>query len=132
MASFKDHGSVVDVLLQSGADVKIGRNDGATALFIVSQEGYGSAIDALLQPGADFTIAMDDGETALFIAVENGHEAIVAAFIQAGANVNCSNTCTGHTALSTAIRKARADYSFEPIVSLLIQAGATCPDTDWD
>jgi ankyrin repeat protein len=67
----------VQALLQGGADVDKARDNGATPLYIASQNGHVPVVQALLQGGADVNKARDDGVTPVSAASAKGHTAIV-------------------------------------------------------
>ena len=89
MASQEGHLSVVDPLLQSGADVNIARDDGATALMVAVDNVHEAIVAVLIQAGANVDCSTTrTGHTALTIAIRKGFgfESIVALLLQAGAN----------------------------------------------
>jgi hypothetical protein len=77
VASESSHLPVVQALLQAGADVDKGRDDGSTPLYVASWKGHLPVVHALLQGGADVDKAKDDGVTPLIIASQFGHTNIV-------------------------------------------------------
>jgi ankyrin repeat protein len=60
-------------------------NDGATPLFIASQNGYIDIVRALIAAHAGVDIAANNGATPLSVARWDGHTDIVHALIAAGA-----------------------------------------------
>ena len=85
--------------------------DGASPLFIASQEGHSEVVDVLLKNGADINQPMNvgrgltyiwythsvcsslipltqDGATPLYVASENGHSDTVNTLIRNGADIN--------------------------------------------
>ena len=60
--------SVVDLLLDAGADTNIQDNAGRTVLHLAVDQRDGSLIDALLDAGADGNIKDKEGRTALHVA----------------------------------------------------------------
>ena len=60
--------SVVDLLLDAGADTKIQDNAGRTVLHLAADQSDGSLIDALLDAGADGNIQDEEGRTAFHLA----------------------------------------------------------------
>lgn len=60
--------SVVDLLLDAGADTKIQNKKGRTVLHLAADQSDGSLIDALLDAGADGNIQDKEGRTALHVA----------------------------------------------------------------
>ena len=55
------HVDVVRVLLEGGADIDKAIDDGATPLFIASQQGHVEVVRALVEGGADIDKARDGG-----------------------------------------------------------------------
>ena len=51
-------------------------NDGATPLFMSTQNGHQEVVRLLLANGAKADRAMNDGRTALFISRQNGHQEV--------------------------------------------------------
>ena len=49
------------MLVEQGADIDKARNDGATPLFIASQNGHVDVVSVLLEQGADIDKARNDG-----------------------------------------------------------------------
>ena len=63
-------------LLARGAAVDTAMSDGATPLFIASQEGHLAVVRELLGLGASPGLVAHNGATALSRATANGHPAI--------------------------------------------------------
>jgi hypothetical protein len=72
-------------LFTRGADVNAAMNDGATSLYIASQEGHNAIVRELLTRGADVNVAMNDGRTSLHIARVYGHAEVVRELLAHGA-----------------------------------------------
>ncbi|PNH10008.1 Ankyrin repeat domain-containing protein 29 [Tetrabaena socialis] len=85
------HEAVVEALLAAGADKEAKTVDGATALYIASENGHEAVVEALLAAGADKDAKEGDGWTALHIASQNGHEEVVEALLAAGADKEAKN-----------------------------------------
>ena len=51
-------------------------NDGATPLFMSTQNGHQEVVKLLLANGAKVDLAMNDGRTALFVSRQNGHQEV--------------------------------------------------------
>ncbi len=67
------------LLAVPGIDVNKAMNNGATPLYIVSQNGHLPIVERLLAvPGIDVNKAMNNGATPLFVASQNGHIPILA------------------------------------------------------
>ncbi|MBO5285086.1 MAG: ankyrin repeat domain-containing protein, partial [Alphaproteobacteria bacterium] len=76
-----------DVLLEAGADINQGDNQGRTVLMEAVQNNDLAMVRKLLEKGADVNQQTTDfwGGTALMIAAEKGNEDIVRLLLQAGA-----------------------------------------------
>jgi hypothetical protein len=74
--TFKD-GSVLQLLLEHGADVNAQSQVGWTPLHVASYYGALEAVRLLLEHGADVEAKMDDGKTALQVAAGRGHNEVV-------------------------------------------------------
>jgi ankyrin repeat protein len=81
---------VVRALLANGADIDAKRIDGATALFVASQNGHHEVVRELLAKGADIQAKRIDGATALFMATQNAHMKVQALLAQALKRTNPS------------------------------------------
>jgi ankyrin repeat protein len=68
---------VVRELLARGAAVDTTDDDGATPLYIASQEGHLEVVRELLSRGANPRLVTNGGSTALSIATHKGHAAVV-------------------------------------------------------
>jgi ankyrin repeat protein len=98
-----------------GADVNAPNRNGATQVFVASQNGHEAVVRLLLSLGADAT-TRKDGWTPLMAAVMENHPTVVAALLQAGADRNARLT-TGQTMLAMA-----AGMDRRAVVRLLSQA----------
>ncbi|KAH0006078.1 Pfs, NACHT and ankyrin domain protein, partial [Aureobasidium melanogenum] len=114
-ASRDDHESIVQLLLDRGADVNIG--DGA-ALYEAVSQGYHKIVQLLLDRGADVNIR---DNAALREASRLGHETIIQLLLNAGADVNARN--------GDALAKA-SRYGRYTIVQLLLSRGANVNAND--
>jgi ankyrin repeat protein len=68
------HGTVVQMLLERGADSNIREGNGYTPLHAAAQNGDEEMIRILLYGGADLFLRGNDGKTALDLAKETGNE----------------------------------------------------------
>jgi ankyrin repeat protein len=145
-AAREGHAKVVELLLESGADIEGGnglsplacaarrvrtRSCGCsswvtskatpvvgTALFQASGKGLPSTVRLLLDLGAAVDAKTEKRATPLLIAAADGHLDVVVQLIEAGANLDCTDR-SGDTALHHAAYKGSA-----AIVEALVKAGA--------
>ena len=91
-------------------------NDGATPLFIASQNGHAEVVSLLLgKEGVDVNQATNDGATPLYIASQEGHAEVVSLLLgKEGVDVNQA-TNDGATPLFIASQNGHAE-----VVSLLL------------
>merc|ERR1712062_553836 len=65
---------MVQLLVESGADLNIRDEDGSTALMCAAEHGQTDTVKFLIaQPDVDISAKDNDGLTALAVAVEAGH-----------------------------------------------------------
>ena len=68
---------------ECGDDARTAKNDGATAVFVASQNGQTETVRALvLECGDDARTPNNDGATPVWIAPQNGRTATVRALVQ--------------------------------------------------
>ncbi|HBL98726.1 TPA: hypothetical protein DDZ86_03730 [Candidatus Dependentiae bacterium] len=106
---------IVKRLLESGALVNKGANDGSTPLYIACQNGYEFIVKHLLDSGALVDNGTNAGCTPLYIACQNEYEFIVKRLLDSKAQVDKS-TNDGWTPLYIACRKGNLN-----IVKFLIE-----------
>lgn len=107
---------IVTLLLDKGADVNIGMDDGGTPLMGAAYSGTPAGVKKLLDKGAKINATDENGTTALMLAAASNTEAVIRLMLARGADVHQKNR-QGETALDFAKRRAA-------IVKLLQQAGA--------
>merc|ERR1712226_394226 len=120
-ASYIGHDTVLDLLLEAGADVHGVNRKGRTALMLACCCGNEAAAYTLLQAGAKIEDMDFRGKTALFHAVSNGHHSLTRTMLESGANPNVKERLQGFTPL---IEAAVEDQQL--IVEALLEFGA-----DW-
>jgi ankyrin repeat protein len=74
-AAWGGHEAVVQLLMDSGADVNAKTEDGWTALHQAARGGHEAVIRLLIAGGADVNAKTEDGRTALHQAAYRGYEA---------------------------------------------------------
>jgi len=92
MASYRGHTRVVQVLLDSGADVnaQCGHNhDAISGLHGASSSGHVSIVEILLKRGADVNLPHGDYRTPLYMASEEGYDRVVQLLLDNGAYIYC-------------------------------------------
>jgi ankyrin repeat protein len=160
LAVFANHGAVVKLLCEHGADIN-------SIIYRAAISGKEAAMNLLIENGADIDYhgSQTHSSTALCHAVNHGNERMACFLIEKGADVNISNCGSGVTALhgavlrsegiTRALLKANADVnakdelgrtplSFavgtilasrifnEATTKLLLEAGATVEQHRWD
>lgn len=106
VSAYRDHSDLVQLLLESGADVNArDYSFQFTPLIMACNAGNVNTVRLLLEHGADVNATDPDGVTPLYIACENDNSAIVRILLDNGANVNARAkdgrnpliiTCTVH------------------------------------
>ena len=86
-ANQEGHATILEALLQAGADVDKAANNGCTALMVASKKGHGAIVEALLKAGADVDKAADSGTTALMMASKK--VMVLQALLKAGLMAGC-------------------------------------------
>ena len=117
-AAREGHTTVVQLLLEKGADVEARDNDERTALHWAAREGHTTVMQLLLEKGADVEAKDICGRTPLRWAAYSGHAIVVQLLLEKGADVEARDD-NGRTALRLA---ARAGH--EVVVQLLLEKGA--------
>ncbi|MEI6809586.1 MAG: ankyrin repeat domain-containing protein, partial [bacterium] len=109
---------VVDLLIQSGADVNARGENGLTPLHRAAQMDRPEVVGRLLAKGADVNAKSEFGATPLLTASAAGNPEIVKRLLDAKANANMANT-DGVTPLHAATQRADTET-----MTLLLKAGA--------
>lgn len=118
--------SIIQLLLQHGANPNIKNNAGDTALMKAAEKGRKYIVPLLINAKADLDAKNNGGEvTALMKACLNGHYKVVKKLVKAGAKINIADDF-GQTALIWAIQAGANLYSSmnnpifkDPALSLL-------------
>jgi uncharacterized protein len=105
-------------LLDSGADVRLGGQDGTTPLHWAAHHNLQPLVDRLLKAGADVNARNDYGATPLSEAAIVADPALVRRLLKAGADVESANG-DGMTALMVVARSGNVEAA-----KLLLKAGA--------
>lgn len=112
-AAYKGYSRVMEILLEKGASVKMGDDEGVAALHVAAGEGHVDATKVLVKAGADVEAATLRGDTALHWASDNGHAGVIRALIEAGADPDKRRVDDGSTALYMACRQGFLDAVME-------------------
>jgi len=80
-----DDGSVLELLLEHGADVNVQDQNGMTPLHEASYNYALEAVRLLLEYGADVEVKNNSGETALQVAADEGYDEVVELLQEHGA-----------------------------------------------
>ncbi|RDW85418.1 hypothetical protein BP5796_03743 [Coleophoma crateriformis] len=120
LATKSNHSEIVDMLIQSGADIEAKDMDGQTSLHIASGSANNRVVEVLLRNGANIE-AKEPGQsrTPLHCAAEYGNAAVVSLLISKGAIVDVPEYKSGKTALHLA-----SENGHDAVVDLLIRTGA--------
>jgi ankyrin repeat domain-containing protein 50 len=117
-ASSQGHESIVQKLLDNGAEVNAQGGDYGTALQAASYKGHESIVQKLLDNGAEVNAQGGHYGTALQAALYEGHESIVQKLFDNGADINTQGGFYG-TALQAAL-----EGGHDSIISKLRDRGA--------
>jgi ankyrin repeat protein len=118
-AVHRDDVQTADLLIRSGARVRVANRYGVTPLSIACTNGSAPLIARLIDAGADPNTTLPDGETALMTAARTGMVDAVRALLVRGAKVDAREPSKGQTALMWAAAENNA-----AIVKVLVEAGA--------
>jgi ankyrin repeat protein len=118
----KDYLTIINYLLDQGADSNFQAANGLTALMAAAGSSeHGRAFEKatlLIKRGAKLNMVNDKGETALMLAAGAGNDKVVKLLIDKGANINLKNGA-GESAMSYANLSGQ-----KTIISLLESKGA--------
>jgi len=118
-AAFKGHIYLVRMLLDRGADFRIGDKDSSLPIHNAAVAGQTGSIALLIDKGSDINAQDRNGETALLFASSYRKFETAAWLIEKGANVNLANL-RQETPLQTAAMSDNME-----LARLLIEHGAT-------
>lgn len=129
-AVWKDEKSIVQFLVNAGADPDAQDEGGNTSLHIAASKGHVVLLDQFLELGVNLNGRNNAGQTALHMAVANGHIAVLERLLSKGANVlSCDNQKRHalHYAIDTKFHGTNVN-----IVRMLLQHGFTDETADID
>jgi ankyrin repeat protein len=87
VATYFGHETVVEALLDSGAEIESKDENGQTPLLLAANDGHETVVKVLIEANAETESKDKDGQTPLSRAAEKGHETIVKMLIEAKADV---------------------------------------------
>ncbi|KAJ6788711.1 hypothetical protein PWT90_02433 [Aphanocladium album] len=114
------HRSVIETLLQNGADIEARDSTGRTSLAWAAKNGNKAVIELLLVRGANLeTRDAKYGQTPLVWAIDNGHEEVVRQLLEADADLEVVDDAYNQTPLAWAFESGN-----ETVIRLLLNKGA--------
>ncbi|WQF78469.1 Putative NACHT nucleoside triphosphatase, P-loop containing nucleoside triphosphate hydrolase [Colletotrichum destructivum] len=120
LAAESGDNTIVELLLQKGADVQGQDESGRSPLCMASARGHLRIAETLLGEGADINHADSHGRNPLWRSIHAGHPHVVQLLLDKGANVHCVYI-KGCRPLHLAIRMMN---SAQKSVQLLLEKGA--------
>lgn len=116
-----EHGrvNIVELLLESGADVDVRDHTKGTALIAACYNGHTSTVLELIKNHAKLDLQDEGGHTALVFACDKGHMDICTALVNANAAINTQDH-RGNTGLIMAAYNGHID-----VCHFLVQRGTT-------
>ncbi|KAJ5430099.1 hypothetical protein N7491_007115 [Penicillium cf. griseofulvum] len=119
-AVYRGNEEMVELLLNSKANINATCKDGQTVLHIAAEQGHRKLIRFLLHRRVKSRTANQKGETALQLAIGTTHdEATIPVLIKSRFDMDVQNTLTGNTALHRAVELRRPR-----ILAFLLEKGA--------
>uniref|UniRef100_A0A0G4G6E5 Protein kinase domain-containing protein n=1 Tax=Chromera velia CCMP2878 TaxID=1169474 RepID=A0A0G4G6E5_9ALVE len=112
-AAEEGHDTIVEMLLEAGANKDKTDENGRTPLYAAAEGGHDTVVEMLLEARAQKDEADKDGKTALYAAAFFGHDNVVSILLEAGANKDTAND-SGQTPLQIARQRGH-----EKVVALL-------------
>ena len=119
-AAYSGHSSIVELLLQAGANVNAQGINGYTPLHLAAENGWAAMARTLIAAGANVNSAADLGLSPLHCAGQSGKLEVARMLIEAGADID-STAKNDATVLHWATRS----QTLEPgLIPYLLAAGA--------
>ncbi|KAK7219748.1 hypothetical protein V2G26_007751 [Clonostachys chloroleuca] len=116
--SQEGHETIVQLLVEKGADINAQGGEYGNALQAASQEGHETIVQLLVEKGADINAQGGVYGNALQAASQGGHETIVQLLVEKGADINAQGGVYGNAL------QAASQGGHETIVQLLVEKGA--------
>ena len=117
-ASAMGHLSIVQYLLQHGADLHKADNNGVSPLFVAAQGGYLPVVRLLVEQGANKDETDNSGNSPLFVAAQKGHLGVVRYLVEQGADKDKAASDGCNPLLVAAMR------CHLPVLRYLLEQGA--------
>ncbi|KAF4501856.1 Ankyrin repeat domain containing protein 50 [Fusarium agapanthi] len=105
---YSSYHKILELLLQSGAQVNTCDEDGDSPLYVASFIGLADIVEILIKNGADLDIKSASGETPLHCCSRMGHFAVTQLLLQNGADI-ASKDNFGRTPLHNACKSGNMD-----------------------
>jgi ankyrin repeat protein len=118
IASFFGHDTVVQLLLDQGADVNAQDGYWGNALQSASEQGHKQVVKMLLDKGADVNAQGGHYGNALYAASGRGNEQVVKMLLDKGADVNARGRYWGNAL------QAASEQGYKQVVKMLLDKGA--------
>ena len=115
--------SIIELLLDSGADIEARNDKGGTPLLIAVAEGKLEIAALLLNRGADIEAKTNEGFTALMSAVTVGNSSLLQLLLTKGANTE-ERDYQGIAALHHAVLWCDEDLGREAVIGILLMGGS--------
>eukprot|EP01042_Synura_sphagnicola_P000896 gene896-1001_t len=104
IAASRGYNSIVDLLLQHGADVEIRSEAGYHTLHAAASSGEPAVVESLLKYNVEIDVKTTDGSTPLHVAAEKGHVRMIELLVSRGADIDLGDK-SGLRALHKAVLK---------------------------
>ena len=87
-ATFDGHYSVLNLLSEHGADIRMKDDNGQQPIHYAAYEGHDLTVTKLIQLGADVNCTDNQGHTPLSVASQDGHDKVVKLILEHKAHMD--------------------------------------------